>query len=156
MPWHHREETSAYTDLMPDGRARRFTWEMHAKSVITSPSPQMPILHGRGPTVISGLAWSGLGTIRAVDVSLDGGRNWQRARIDGPSLSKSMHRFYYEFDWDGGELLLQSRAIDETGYVQPTKDALRRVRGVNPIYHNNSIQTWHVLSTGEAENVEIS
>ncbi len=155
-PWMHREETSKYTDLMPDGRARMFTWVMDAKSVITSPSPQKPILHGKGPTVISGIAWSGRGTIPRVDVTIDGGRNWHKARISGPSLDKSIHRFYYEFDWDGKPLLLQSRAIDSTGYVQPTKDELRAIRGVNSIYHNNGIQTWYVNENGEAENVEIS
>jgi sulfane dehydrogenase subunit SoxC len=155
-PWYHREETSKYTDLLPDGRAREFTWVMDAKSVITSPSPQMPIMHGRGPLVVTGLAWSGRGTIPRVDVSLDGGRNWHTARIDGPSLDKSFHRFYYEFDWDGSELLLQSRAVDSTGYVQPTKDQLRAIRGVESIYHNNAIQTWYVTSHGEVENVEVS
>ncbi len=156
QPWHHREETSKYTDLLPSGKARRFTWEMDAKSVITSPSPQAPITHGKGATVITGIAWSGRGTIPQVDVTLDGGRNWRKARIDGPSLDKSMHRFYYEFDWDGGPLLLQSRAHDSTGYVQPTKNALRAVRGENSIYHNNGIQTWYVNENGEAENVEVS
>jgi len=155
-PWHHREETSKYTDLMADGRARRFTWEMDVKSVITNPSPQAPIRHGRGHTVLSGVAWSGRGTVREVHVTLDGGVNWQKARIDGPSLTKSMHRFYLEFDWDGRPLLLQSRAIDSMGHVQPTKDALRKVRGTNSIYHNNGIQTWAVNADGEAENVEIS
>ncbi|MEP3114558.1 sulfite dehydrogenase [Nisaea sp.] len=156
MPWHHREETSKYTDLMENGKARRFTWEMDAKSVITNPSPQAPILHGKGPTIITGVAWSGRGIIKEVHVTTDGGRNWQQARIDGPSWDKSMHRFYYEFDWDGSPLLLQSRAIDSTGYVQPTKNELRAVRGENSIYHNNGIQTWHVNANGEAENVEIS
>ncbi len=156
QPWHHREETSKYTDLLDDGKARRFTWTMDVKSVITSPSPQKPITHGKGSTVISGLAWSGHGTIKRVDVSLDGGRNWQTARIDGPSLSKSLHRFYYDFDWDGSELLLQSRAMDENGMVQPTKDELRAARGFNSIYHNNSIQTWYVQSNGVTENVEVS
>ena len=155
QPWHHREETSKYTDLLGDGRARRFTWEMDAKSVITNPSPQAPITHGPGPTVVSGVAWSGRGSIPRVDVSLDGGANWNRARISGPSFDKSMHRFYYEFDWDGSPLLLQSRAMDSTGYVQPTKDALRQVRGLNSIYHNNGIQTWAVNENGEAENVEV-
>jgi len=144
MPWHHREETSKYTDLMANGKARRFTWEMDVKSVITNPSPQAPLKHDKGFTVLTGVAWSGRGAIKRVDISLDGGRNWQTARIDGPSLSKSMHRFYFEFDWDGSELLLQSRAIDSQGFVQPTKDALRAVRGTNSIYHNNSIQTWYV------------
>jgi len=154
--WHQREETSKYTDLLGDGRARRFTWEMDAKSVITSPSPQAPITHGKGQTVITGVAWSGRGTIPRVDVTIDGGVNWHEARMSGPSLDKSMHRFYYEFDWDGSELLLQSRAHDSTGYVQPTKDQLRAVRGLNSIYHNNGIQTWFVNSDGVAENVEIS
>ncbi len=155
-PWHHREETSKYTDLLENGVARRFTWEMDVKSVITNPSPQAPITHGKGFTVISGVAWSGRGTIREVHVTLDGGRNWQQARIDGPSLPKSMHRFYYEFDWDGSPLLLQSRAIDSDGMIQPTKNELREARGYNSIYHNNGIQTWHVRENGEAENVEVS
>ena len=155
-PWHHREETSKYTDLMPDGRARRFTFEMDAKSVITSPSPQAPITHGPGRTVINGVAWSGRGTIPRVDVTLDGGKTWVQARMDGPSFDKSMHRFYHDFDWDGRPLLLQSRAIDSTGYVQPTKAQLREFRGVESIYHNNGIQTWLVRANGDVENVEIS
>jgi sulfane dehydrogenase subunit SoxC len=155
-PWHAREETSKYTDLMENGKARRFTWVMDTKSVITNPSPQAPVTHGKGPMVLSGLAWSGNGRITRVDVTTDGGRTWHQARIDGPSLPKALHRFYYEFDWDGSELLLQSRAYDETGYVQPTKDALRAVRGTNSIYHNNGIQTWYVKADGSVENVEIS
>nr|WP_306264306.1 sulfite dehydrogenase [Pararhizobium sp. IMCC3301] len=155
-PWQLREETSKYTDLMEDGQARRFTFAMDAKSVITNPSPQAPLMHDKGQTVLTGLAWSGRGTIARVDISLDGGRNWQTARIDGPSLDKSVHRFYFDFDWDGRPLLLQSRAIDSTGYVQPTKSDLRAVRGVNSIYHNNGIQTWHVKGPGEVENVEVS
>ncbi len=156
-PWHHREETSKYTDLMENGKARRFTWEMDVKSVITNPSPQAPITHGKGLTVLTGLAWSGRGKIDRVDITLDGGRNWRPARLDTEnSHSMALHRFYYEFDWDGSPLLLQSRAIDSEGHVQPTKDALRAARGENSIYHNNGIQTWHVLKTGEAENVEVS
>ncbi len=155
-PWHHREETSKYTDLLPDGTARRFTWEMDAKSVITNPSPQAPLSHGPGPTVLTGVAWSGRGTVPRVDVTTDGGITWHQARMSGPSFNKSMHRFYYEFEWDGSPLLLQSRAHDSTGYVQPTKDMLREVRGENSIYHNNGIQTWYVNEEGAAENVEIS
>jgi sulfane dehydrogenase subunit SoxC len=155
-PWHHREETSKYTDLLENGKARRFTYVMDAKSVITNPSPQAPLNHKRGFTVLSGLAWSGRGKVERVDVSLDGGRNWQTAQLDGPVWDKALTRFYYELDWDGRELLLQSRALDETGYVQPTKSELRRHRGVNSIYHNNGIQTWHVKSNGEVENVEVA
>ncbi|MEE4118088.1 MAG: sulfite dehydrogenase [Paracoccaceae bacterium] len=155
-PWHHREETSKYTDLLENGKARRFTWEMDAKSVITNPSPQAPITHGPGHTVITGVAWSGRGTVPRVDVTIDGGKNWHQARMSGPSMDKSMHRFYFEFEWDGAPLLLQSRAHDSTGYVQPTKQQLREWRGVNSIYHNNGIQTWYVDESGVAENVEIS
>ena len=155
MPWQAREETSKYTDLLADGRSRRYTFIMDAKSVVTNPSPQAPLKH-KGRNVLSGLAWSGRGTIRRVDVTLDGGRNWQEARIDGPVLDKSLTRFYVDFDWAGQELLIQSRATDSTGYLQPTKDELRKVRGVNSIYHNNGIQTWHVKGNGETENVEIA
>ena len=155
-PWEQREETSKYTDLLADGKARKFTFEMEVKSVITAPSPQAPVTHGKGRTVITGLAWSGNGTIRRVDVSLDGGRNWHAARIDPQSFPKAVHRFYYDFDWDGSELLLQSRAMDEKGFVQPTKEALRKVRGANSIYHNNGIQTWHLKTDGALENVEVS
>lgn len=154
QPWQAREETSKYTDLLADGRSRRFTFFMDAKSVVTNPSPQAP-LKQKGRNVLSGLAWSGRGTISRVDVTLDGGRNWQHARIDGPVLDKSLTRFYVDFDWTGQDLLIQSRAIDSTGYLQPTKEELRKIRGTNSIYHNNGIQTWHVKANGETENVEI-
>ena len=155
-PWQTREETSKYTDLLENGEARHFTFVMDAKSVITNPSPQAPLNHKRGMTVVTGIAWSGRGKIRMVDVTLDGGRNWRTARLDGPIWDRAVTRFYYEFEWDGSPLLIQSRAIDETGYVQPTKAALRRHRGENSIYHNNGIQTWHVMANGEVENVEVS
>jgi sulfane dehydrogenase subunit SoxC len=154
-PWFAREETSKYTDLMADGKARQFTFVMDAKSVITAPSPQAPVRH-KGFTVISGLAWSGRGKVTRVDVSLDGGKNWREAKIDGLQLDKACVRFYAETEWTGAEMQLQSRAIDETGYVQPSKNELRKVRGLNSIYHNNGIQTWLVKQDGEVENVEVS
>ena len=156
QPWETREETSKYTDTMADGSARKWTWVMDAKSVITSPSPQMPIAHGTGPVVITGLAWSGRGSIKRVDVTVDGGKTWHEARLAPQANDKALHRFYFDHIWDGSEMLLQSRATDSTGYVQPTKDALRAVRGLNSVYHNNCIQTWWVKTSGEAENVEIS
>ncbi|HKK85264.1 MAG TPA: sulfite dehydrogenase [Roseovarius sp.] len=155
-PVESREETSKYTDTLEDGTSRKWTWEMDAKSVVTSPSPQSPIAHGAGPLVITGLAWSGRGAITRVDVSTDGGKNWQQARLAKEGESKALSRFYLDIDWDGSEMLLQSRAHDETGYVQPTKAQLREVRGENSIYHNNCIQTWWVKESGEAENVEVS
>lgn len=151
-----REETSKYTDLMPDGRARKWTWVMDAKSVVTSPSPQRPITHGPGPLVISGLAWSGRGAIERVDVSLDGGVNWQTARLSAQPGKMALARFWLDTVWDGQPMMLQSRAVDETGYVQPTKDALREIRGLANVYHNNGIQTWYVDANGVAENVEVS
>jgi len=155
-PVEAREETSKYSDLLGDGRARKWSWAMDAKSVITAPSPQMPVGHGAGPMVITGLAWSGRGAISKVDVTLDGGRSWQQARLAGGCDSKALTRFYLDIRWDGQEMLLQSRATDETGYVQPSKDALRALRGERSFYHNNGIQTWWVQASGEVENVEVS
>jgi len=154
MPWETREETSKYSDLLADGTARHFTWVMDAKSVITSPCPENPVRQ-KGRQIITGLAWSGRGAVRKVDVSLDGGRNWHTARLDGPVLPKCLTRFYLEWDWDGQPALLESRAMDETGYVQPTIAELRAARGTNSIYHNNRIQTWHVKVDGEVENVQL-
>ncbi len=154
-PWETREETSKYTDLLADGRARRSTFVMDAKSVITSPSPQTAA-SPKGQMVISGIAWSGRGSVTRVDVSLDGGRNWQAARIDGPVQSLALVRFYADIDWNGQEMLLQSRAQDSTGYLQPSKNDLRKIRGVNSIYHNNGIQTWLLRGDGICENVEVS
>ena len=155
-PVESREETSKYTDVLADGTARKFTWVMDAKSVITAPSPQSPIIHGHGPLVITGLAWSGHGQITRVDVSTDGGVTWQTARLGKQGDTKALTRFYLDTQWTGEDMLLQSRAMDETGYVQPTKHALRAIRGENSVYHNNCIQTWHVNAKGEAENVEVS
>ena len=155
-PVESREETSKYTDTLADGTSRKWTWAMDAKSVVTSPSPQAPITHGKGPLVITGLAWSGHGAITRVDVSRDGGKTWETARLAKPGEKMALTRFYLDVDWDGSEMLLQSRAMDETGYVQPTKAQLREVRGLNSIYHNNCIQTWWVRENGEAENVEVS
>jgi len=155
-PVESREETSKYTDTLADGTSRKWTWVMDAKSVVTSPSPQMPITHGHGPLVITGMAWSGHGRITRVDVSKDGGMTWETARLASEGENKALTRFYLDTTWNGEEMLLQSRAMDETGYVQPTKTQLRDVRGENSIYHNNCIQTWHVKANGEAENVEVS
>ncbi|HDR29800.1 sulfite dehydrogenase [Rhodovulum sp.] len=155
-PVESREETSKYTDTLANGVSRKWTWVMDAKSVVTSPSPQSPITHGPGPLVITGLAWSGRGAIQRVDVSIDGGKSWQVARLAQPGQPMALTRFYLDIEWDGSEMLLQSRAMDSTGYVQPTKNELREIRGLNSVYHNNCIQTWWVKANGEAENVEVS
>jgi sulfane dehydrogenase subunit SoxC len=154
MPYLTREETSKYTDLMSDGSARMFTWVMEAKSVVTFPSPENA-LNSKGLHQLRGLAWSGRGKIKRVDVSLDGGKNWKEANIHGPILKKSLTRFTMPFSWSGEKMLIQARAIDDTGYVQPTVKELQNVRGVNSIYHNNSIATWLVNGDGSVENVRL-
>lgn len=153
-PWFTREETSKYTDLMPDGKARGFTYVMEAKSVITFPCPEKP-LRSAGIYEIRGLAWSGRGAIKAVDVSVDGGVNWQRAKLQTPALPKALTRFTHEWRWDGKPALLQSRAVDDTGYVQPTVARLRKVRGTNSVYHNNAIQTWQIKPNGSVFDVQL-
>lgn len=154
-PWHHREETSKYTDLVENGKARRFTWVQQSNSVITSPCPEKPWNMGKGWYEIQGLAWSGAGTIKGVDISLDGGKSWQSAYLKGLVLPKALTRFGMMFQWDGQPLLLQSRSHDSSGYVQPTITQLRQSRGKNSIYHKNSIHTWKLLPTGEVKNVQV-
>jgi sulfane dehydrogenase subunit SoxC len=153
-PWHTRDETSKYTDLMPDGTVRQFTFVMEAKSVITRPSGGH-VLKTQGFHEISGLAWSGRGRISRVDVSIDGGRNWQAARLDEPVLSKALTRFRFPWEWRGAPALLQSRAIDETGYVQPTREQLIAVRGTSSEDHFNAIHTWRIAANGEVTNALI-
>ena len=154
MPWNTREESLHYVDLMPGGKHRQYTWIQEAKSVITSPSGGQVLLD-RGYHEISGLAWSGRGKVRRVDVSTDGGRNWRTARLQDPVLAKALTRFRLDWTWNGGPALLQSRVIDDTGFVQPTIRQLRAVRGSRSIYHNNAIQTWRVDATGEVSNVQV-
>jgi len=150
-PFMTREETAKYTDLMPDGSARQFTFVMEAKSVIVRPSGAQQ-LKGPGHYEISGLAWSGRGRIRRVEVSVDGGRTWRDARLEEPVLPKCLTAFRLPWHWDGSPAVLQSRAIDETGYLQPTRDALVTARGVNSYYHYNGIQSWRVTERGSVEN----
>ncbi len=152
--WNTRDESLHYTDLMPGGIARQYTWIQEAKSVITSPSGGQALLD-RGYHEITGLAWSGRGKVRRVDVSADGGRNWRTARLQEPVQSKALTRFRLDWTWNGAPALLQSRVIDETGFVQPKLRQLRAVRGSRSIYHNNAIQTWRVDATGEVSNVQV-
>ena len=153
-PWNTREESLHYADMMPGGKHRQYTWIQEAKSVITAPSGGQVILD-RGFHEITGLAWSGRGKVKRVDVSTDGGRNWRTARLQEPVHTKALTRFRIDWQWNGGPALLQSRAIDETGYVQPTYRQLRDVRGTRSIYHNNAIQTWRVDTSGEVSNVQV-
>ena len=147
QPFMTREETSKYTDPLPDGTARIFSLVMDAKSLITEPAfPDK--LSGPGWREIRGLAWSGRGKITRVDVSADGGRTWQNATLDEPVLPKCHTRFRLPWQWTGGEAVLMSRATDETGYVQPTTAALQAVRGPSTSYHFNNIRAWRVGTDG--------
>lgn len=147
-PVHSREETSKYTDSLPDGKAREFTFIMEAKSIITAPSGGQQV-RGKGFHEIRGIAWSGRGRITLVEVSVDEGKTWQAARLQEPVLSKALTRFVFPWHWDGNQAVIQSRATDETGYVQPTLEALIDVRGVNAGYHNNAITPWRVAADGK-------
>jgi len=150
-PYMTKDETSKYTDLMADGTARQFSFELDAKSVITFPSGGQK-LSGVGWYEITGLAWSGRGRISKVEVSVDDGATWQIARIEEPRLSKAFSRFRLPWNWDGKELRIASRCTDETGYVQPAREALVEVRGPNSIYHNNVIKFWKIAADGAVTN----
>jgi sulfane dehydrogenase subunit SoxC len=152
QPYMTKDETSKYTDLMPDGTARQFTFEMEAKSLITFPSGGQK-LAGAGIYEITGLAWSGRGRIDRVEISTDEGKTWQNARIDEPRLRMAFTRFRMPWKWDGQEAALQSRCTDETGYVQPSREALVEVRGLNSQFHNNCITIWKVSPDGGVRNV---
>jgi sulfane dehydrogenase subunit SoxC len=146
-PWMTRWETSKYTDPLPDGKARIFSFELDAKSLITSPAFPKSITKGWWP--VSGLAWSGRGTITRVEVSTDGGSTWHDATLHGPALRKAHIRFTHMWEWDGRETTLLSRATDETGYVQPTRSELVKVRGIGTDYHFNQIYGWTVKGDGQ-------
>lgn len=150
-PWQTREETSAYTDLRSNGKALQFTFTMEVKSVITQPSGMMK-LKSKGFYEISGLAWSGNGKIRRVEVSTDGGKTWGDAMLQEPVLDKSLVRFRYPWVWDGGPAVLMSRAIDSSGEVQPTMEKVLETKTANTFYHNNAIQPWRVAANGEVTN----
>ena len=154
QPYGTKDETLHYVDLMPDGQQRQYTSTQECKSVITTPSGGQVLL-GQGYYQISGLAWSGRGRVKRVDVSVDGGRSWKTATLQTPVLSKCLTRFALDWAWDGKAAIVQSRATDETGYVQPTYRQLRAVRGSRSIYHNNAVQSWLVQDSGEVANVQL-
>ncbi len=151
--WGTKDESVHYVDLMPGGMHRQYTSVQECKSVVTTPSGGQVLLD-KGFYNITGLAWSGRGKITKVDVSVDGGNTWRAARLENPVLTKSLTRFNMDWVWDGKPTIIQSRAIDETGYVQPQINQLREVRGTRSIYHNNAIQSWLVSETGEVQNVQ--
>lgn len=146
-----KDETSKYSDVGPDRKSLLFTFPMGVKSVITSPSAGMT-LPDAGVYQISGLAWSGGGRIQRVEVSVDGGKTWLDADLDPPVLSRALTRFRLGWHWNGAPAILQSRAIDETGAIQLSREAWLAERGRNSVYHYNAIQSWQVLQSGEVRN----
>jgi sulfane dehydrogenase subunit SoxC len=152
-PYMSRIESVDHTALLPDGKARRFMFVMEAKSVITFPSGGQR-LAGPGFYEITGLAWSGRGRIRRVEVSIDG-KTWRDATLQQPVLPFAHTRFGVPWRWDGREAVLQSRCTDQTGYVQPTLADLVKVRGVNSRFHLNAIQNWKVAPDGSVSNVHV-
>lgn len=153
-PWDTKDEAIHYMDMMPDGMMRQYTSIQECKSVITTPSGGQVLL-GKGFYNVTGLAWSGRGHIKQVDVSFDGGKNWRTARLETPVLDKCLTRFNIDWVWDGSPTILQSRAMDSTGFVQPRYRQLREVRGTRSVYHNNAIQSWLVSESGEVFNVQV-
>ncbi len=150
-PWQTREETSKYTDLVPGGKARQFAFVMEVKSVITAPSGGQH-LEEHGFREIRGLAWSGRGKIARVEVSTDGGQTWREAVLQEPLLPKCLTRFRLPWQWEGAPAVLLSRATDETGARQPTRDALIAERGDQSRYHYNAIHGWKLTSEGRLLN----
>ncbi len=148
-----RNETARYTDLQADGTARMFSFVMQAKSLITSPSSGMVLKGGPGLYQVTGLAWSGRGRIKKVEVSADAGKSWAEAELQGPILPRAFTRFRIPWRWSGAPAVLKSRAIDETGYVQPERQALIDQRGRHGFYHYNGIVNWSVDEQGNLGHV---
>ena len=151
QPYMTREETARYTDLLSDGTARIFSFEMDPKSVITFPSGEHK-LNGPGFYEITGLAWSGRGVIRKVEVSIDGGNIWKVATLQEPVLRVAHTRFRFPWQWDGKQAIIQSRCTDEHGDLQPTLKQLVSARGENWFYHFNPIHSWRVEPDGTVQN----
>jgi sulfane dehydrogenase subunit SoxC len=147
-----KDETSKYTLLQNDGKAQQFYFPIEAKSIITHPSPGLT-MKGPGLYEISGLAWSGNGRIARVDVSADGGKSWAQAALQEPILPKSLTRFKLPWQWSGAPAVLQSRAVDSTGYVQPSRAKLIADRGARAQYHFNGIASWAVAANGGLTHV---
>jgi sulfane dehydrogenase subunit SoxC len=153
-PVNARDETSHYTELMPNGKARQYMFLQGVKSAIIKPSFGMN-MKGPGFYEVSGLAWSGSGRVSKVEVSADGGKSWAAAALTPPVLSKALTRFRLAWQWDGRPSTLMSRATDEKGAVQPTRSAW--VSQYSPIqfYHFNGIQGWSIEADGTVKHVYV-
>ena len=146
-PFMTREETSKYTEPFANGTARMFSFRMDARSLITYPA--FPNTLQKGWVEITGIAWTGAGKIRRVDISTNGGRTWTPAQLQEPVLSLAHTRFRHLWEFTGHEAVIMSRAVDESGYVQPTRADLLELRGPGTTgYHLNPITGWVVRADG--------
>ena len=153
-PAHTREETSKYTDLLKDGSATQFSLRMGVKSIITSPSGKMTVPE-KGVYEVTGLAWSGHGKIKSVEVSADAGSTWSEAQIQSDNEPLKPVRFRVPWRWLGQSATLQSRAIDSSGNCQPTRETALANSAPGFSYHYNGIQSWSVDKNGRVRNVYI-
>jgi sulfane dehydrogenase subunit SoxC len=150
-----KDESGLYSDILSDGKIERFSFHMDVKSVITNPSGQQVLPEKKGFYEISGLAWSGYGKIKQVEVSADGGETWAKAHLEAPVISKSLTRFTIPWQWLGKSATLLSRATDEYGRMQPSRDVWRDKYASYSFNHYNAIQAWDIDSDGVVENTYV-
>ena len=150
-PTYTKDETSKYSDLLANGKTLQFTFPMEVKSIITQPSAG-PIQINKGPVHITGLAWSGLGNIKKVEISTDKGITWNKAKIEGSNQSLAPVRFRYNWIWNGEECYISSRATDNKNNIQPQRKDWSIKYGLGHLYHNNSIQIWRINQKGQIFN----
>jgi sulfane dehydrogenase subunit SoxC len=151
-PAHTKDESGLYSEVLSNGDIERFTFHMDVKSVITHPSGKQTLPEAKGFYEISGLAWSGYGKIRKVEVSADNGKTWAHARLDGPVLDKALTRFSIPWQWDGAATTLLSRATDEHGRIQPPRNQWKRKYAGHSFNHYNAVQAWKIDRAGKVEN----
>jgi sulfane dehydrogenase subunit SoxC len=153
-PTYTKDETSKYTELMPDGKSRQFTYTMGVKSTITRPAAGLT-MQGTGLYEVNGLAWSGHGAVTKVEVSADGGVSWAAAQLGKPVLSRCLTRFRIPWRWEGAPTVLQSRAYDDQGNVQPARSEWSKQYAAGQLYHCNAIQSWQIKADGSISNVYV-
>jgi sulfane dehydrogenase subunit SoxC len=154
IPSQSKDEQSLYAEYTKDNKLHQFTFHMEVKSIITKPSGQQQ-LPDKGLYEISGLAWSGRGKIKMVEISVDGGKNWQVAELEGFTMDKSFTRFRIPWQWRGEKAILISRATDEFGNRQPTRSEWKSKFSDYTINHFNAINAWEISNNGKVSNTYV-
>ncbi len=164
-PYHTWNESMNHSMARPDidGKSRWYHFQFGPKSIITRPSGGMKIT-SPGYVQITGLAWSGGGVIKKVEVSTDGGKTWKEAAIQSPALPRAHTRFTFDWAWDGQEAVIQSRCTDDQGEVQPSVAELYKDWGITGeeakkavrTTHFNAVQPWKVARDGSVSNAMFS